>query len=134
MVECSLRDVPEFTGYTGKTRHGRYHGSNFWDVPDFGSKRWVVGVYIDLDFSAVTEGMTEDRLLEECVNFLNVPPPRRKYQKKKSQPRYGILSPYRAKIVEVNGRKCLSALVVTSDRKNKMFWSEGNNVPTRKRN
>ena len=134
MIECDLRGISEYVGTpSNREKFGRYHGSSFWDIPDFGTKKWVVAVYIDLDFDTIDPQITNQELLDRCVEFLNVPPPRRKYQKKKPQPRYGVLSPYRGKVIERDGKKTLSALLITENRKNKLFWSEGKNVPARKK-
>ena len=50
MIKCALRAREEYhhvlPGYTTKTRFGLYHGSDF-HFPHFGTKKWVVGVYID---------------------------------------------------------------------------------------
>ena len=138
MIECSLRDQKEYGKLlpdwgTGKTKKGRYHGSSF-AVEGFGFSCWAIGVYINVEHSRYTEdGMTDEQVLEGCVEYLNQPPPRKKYQKKKPQPRYGILSPYRGKVIERDGKKTLSALLITESRKNKLFWSEGKNVPARKK-
>ncbi len=134
MIKCDLREINEHLGMvSSKKRYGKYHGSRFWNVPGFGVSAWVVGVYIDLDFDNVDPSMSEVDILESCVEFLNEPPPRRKYQKKKPEPRYGTLSPLSCKVIQKNGQKLLSALLITNKRKNKMFWSEGENVPVRKR-
>ena len=132
MIECSLLKMSEFTGMESKRkRFGKYHGSSFWSIPGFGKSAWVVGTYIDLDFANLDPSLTTEQILDGCVEFLNTPPPRKKYQKKKPQPRYGFLSPYRGTITNRNGRQVLSALLITDNRKNKMFWSEGVNVPTK---
>tara|TARA_R100001509_G_scaffold143548_1_gene99375 strand:+ start:8172 stop:8573 length:402 start_codon:yes stop_codon:yes gene_type:complete len=133
MIECNLREIDEYVGISSvKKRFGRYHGSSFWNIPGYGNACWVVAVYIDLDFESLSADATDQEVLDGCVEYLNVPPPRRKYQKKKPQPLYGLLEPYQGKIIEHSGGKCLSALLITRQRKNRKFWSEGKNVPKTK--
>ena len=99
-IECDLREIPEYffqDGSSIKKKRGKYHGSNFWDVPNFGTKRWVVAARIDMDFDAYSGvEMTVEELAQACVNYLNKPPPRRKYAKRQPKPKYGTLELYQA--------------------------------------
>ena len=131
-VRCDLRLVSEYPCVDpgdSKKKHGRYHRSAFWDVPKFGSKRWVLAVKIDLDFgSPSAAGLSEEDLARECVKYLNVPPLRKKYAKKKPKPKYGILEYYRSQIVEKGSDKYISALLIVNERKNRLFWGKGRSV------
>ena len=95
MIECSLREMGEYgrtlPDYNKRRRQGKYHGSDFYGtVPGYGIKKWVVGVYIDVDYQSHLDNYTsEEDIVKRCIEFLNQPPPRKKYQKKKSQPLYG---------------------------------------------
>jgi len=109
-----------------KKRFGRYHGSYFWDVP---KKNWVVGIKIDLDFSALNGAdLTAEEITKACLAHLNTPPPRKKYAKKIPKPPYGVLQFYKANIVQEGSKKYISALVVTDKRKSRMFWRKGKDV------
>ena len=120
--ENSVSDNP-------KEKFGRYHSSIFWDVPQFGRKRWVVGMNLDVDFSKF-DGMdlSVEEMASLCVEALNLPPPRKKYAKKDPKPKYGHLELHSAKLVERGPDKYISLTVITKERKNRLFWGKGRNV------
>tara|TARA_Y100000592_G_scaffold16371_1_gene24280 strand:- start:12664 stop:13059 length:396 start_codon:yes stop_codon:yes gene_type:complete len=130
LIECVLLPINEYSFEDdGKKRYGRYHGSDFWDVPEYGSKRWVVGAYIKANLNDLLEqGYTHDEIVDGCVSYLNLPPKRKKYAKKDPKPKYGTLQKYKAKIVEKDGEKLVSALLITDMKKSKHFWGKGKNV------
>ncbi len=112
-----------------KEKHGRYQSSNYWDVPQFGKKRWVVGMNLDVDFSKF-DGMdlSAEEIASLCVESLNTPPPRKKYAKKDPKPKYGTLKLHKARVIDKGDDKYLSMTVITDERKNKLFWGKGRNV------
>jgi len=121
MIECSLREQSEYGSLlpdcSKRKKQGKYHGSNFYNsVPGFGVKKWVVGVYIDVDYGQHLDSMSEEEA-----------PPRKKYQKKKPQPLYGNLDsePLQYWVGEDSDGKYIGALLVTDQRKNKKFWGVG---------
>jgi len=125
-VPCKWKPVEEygFAARDEKKRDGRYHGSMFWDVKGFGSKRWVVAGQLDLDAELkqrLDQGVPERQLVEACLQFLNQPPPREKFQRKTSRPLYGNLEYYRHRLK----KDCIEVLVITDQKKNDRFWSEG---------
>ena len=127
---CKLMRVPDLSPVSSgnsRKKFGKYHGSCFWDVPNFGSKKWVIGVYIDVEDKSVMSKYTIDEVLEGCVNFLNRPPPRKKYAKREPKPLFGSLEMYKAKMVVRNGVKVLSALLITDQKKNRLLWGKGRN-------
>ncbi len=127
MIKCEL--VPISSGeFPGKTRFGRYHGSCFWDVKNFGSKKWVIAAYIKIEDTAILEESSTEDITKRCVEYLNQPPPRKKYAKKIPKPKYGSLEYYSARIVDKDEGRYISALLVTDARKNKLFWGKGRNV------
>ena len=69
--------------------------------------------------------MSAPELVEACLETLNTPPPRKKYAKKDPKPKYGILEHYKSQVVEKSGRKVLSTLLVTTNKKSKFFWGKG---------
>ena len=127
MIKCELVPISSASD-ASKPRFGRYHGSCFWDVENFGSKKWVVAAYIKVEDLSLLESQSTDDVARRCVDYLNQPPPRKKYAKRVPKPRYGNLEYYSARIVEKEGCKYLAALLVTDSRRNKMFWGKGRNV------
>lgn len=130
-IDCELLPIKEFSWLSNEldpTRLGRYHGSDFPDVEQFGTKRWVVGAYIMVDYESLREeGKTDDEIVQGCIKFLNQPPPRRKFQRKIRKPVYGNLNPTPVSyaFVERGGAEVIATLMVTDKRKNKKFWGEG---------
>lgn len=129
-IPCRWKPVSEY-GFSEEEekKEGRYHGSMFWDVKGFGSKRWVVAGKLDLDQEMqkqLHQGVPERELVEACLQFLNQPPPRKKFQRKSPKPLYGNLEYYRHKVK----KDCIEVLVITDQKKNEHFWSEGAMVVT----
>jgi hypothetical protein len=128
MIRCDLLPIKSIET-PGKLRFGRYHGSCFWDIANFGSKKWVVGAYINLENQKLfEEEFSVEDLARNCVEYLNQPPPRKKYAKREPKPIYGRLEVYKAKIIEKGDRKYISALLVVDSNRNKLFWGKGKNV------
>ena len=130
-ITCKLLGIKEWSYSSGNNhplRFGRYHGSTFPEVELWGSKRWVVGTYIMVDYESLREeGKTDDEIVQGCIKFLNQPPPRRKFQRKVRKPPYGNLNqvPVSYSFSERGDEKVISVLIVTDKRKNKKFWGEG---------
>ena len=128
-IKCKLMQIPEnaASDKLHKMKVGRYHGSNFWSVPEFGSKKWVVAVRISLDFSSLSEEEEcADHLTQLCLNYLNRPPERKKYAKRQPKPIYGRMSLYSAKILKnKKGEKYINALLIVGCRKHPHFWGKG---------
>lgn len=127
-ITCELKDIAEYSeNQRGDVKKGRYHGSMFWDVKGFGSRRWVVGAYLDVDYASYMKyGMGKDEIIQACLNHLNRAPPRKKFQKTTKKPLYGDLEVYRGTLkVDDRGKPFIEVLLITNQRKNKNFWSEG---------
>ena len=73
----------------------------------------------------MTEGVSEEEIFNQCIEFLNQAPPRKKYAKKKPKPLYGNLVPYKSKFKEDANGKYIEAQFTTDDRRNKNFWRKG---------
>ena len=128
-IKCDLMPFKDIMNISKKTKYGRYHGSCFWDIKGYGSKKWVVGVKIGIDDSDnQLEELTNDAIIKGCMNHLNTVPPRKKYAKKKPKPKYGFLECYKATVKEEDGAKYISALLVTDSIKSKFFWGKGKSV------
>lgn len=130
MLECELVPLPSLhLDAPGKTRFGRYHGGCFWDIKNFGKKRWVVAAYIDVKDKTVFEDMCVEDVAKLCTEFLNQPPPRKKYAKKIPKPKYGKLEFYKGSLVDKGeGSRYISTLFIVNSRKNKLFWGRGTDV------
>jgi len=131
MIECALRPMEQYgktlPGYNPATRLGRYIGCDF-NFKTFGVKHWVIGVYIDIDHPKyLSEGLTEEEIIKQCIEYLNQPPPRKKYQKKKPVPLYGNLEemPSRYAFKEDEEGAYIEILLLTNQKKNKKFWGQG---------
>lgn len=126
-ISCEWREIPEFF-YSREgqpKKKARYHGSVFSQVGGFGSKKWVICGYLDIDYSPyLKEGLSEEEIARRCIEYLNKPPERKKYQKKKTKPLYGNLSLYDYKFKN-DGAPYIEVVVVTDERKNKNFWGQG---------
>jgi len=107
-----------------KTKMGRYHGSMFWDIPGFASKKWVLATRILVEDN-IPDNIPDEDLISGCVEYINQPPPRKKYQKKKPVPKFGKLELYKAEIKKEGNETHIVALLVTRDRRNKYFWGKG---------
>ena len=129
MIECQLRKMKEFIHYDGLEtieKHGRYHGSHFFDIPGFGKKKWVVATYIDGDFEPFSRNKSTEEIVQGCVDFLNQPPTRKKYAKRVKRPLYGKLEIYKYKLKEdKSGKMYVEALLITNQKKNRHFWGRG---------
>ena len=111
-----------------ETRCGGYHGSMFWEVPQFGKKNWVIVCNIVVDWKKlVAQGYSEEEIFKGCIKHLNKPPERKKFQRRVKQPLYGNLSyvPVKTIFKEKEGDLILQALIVTNKRRCKQFWGEG---------
>jgi len=128
-VECSLRETTEFGSILrswnpNEKRLGRYSGSYWAGVP---KKRYPVLARADGDFdSYLDEGLSLDEVAWGCINFLNTPPPRKKYARRAPKPLYGELDLVRAEYKKDDDGKPHLLLVMTTEKlKNKYFWGEG---------
>ena len=131
MIICTLRMTREFgnalPNYGKKKKYGRYHGScfSFKRVP---FNKWVIGAYINVDYKQYLEdGLSESEIVSQCIEFLNTPPPRKKYQRKKPQPIYGEFEPEPMEYIfkEDDEGTYIQCLLITNQRKNKLFWGQG---------
>lgn len=99
---------------------GRYSGGNL-NVEGFGHKNWVVLAYIIPEkpiSSYIKEGLTEEEIVNGCVEYLNQPP-----TKRSRKSRYGKLSCNSFYFLEDK----ISVSLVIDQKNNKYFWGRGNN-------
>lgn len=128
-IECSLRKVVEYgtilpTWNSNEKKLGRYSGSYWTGVP---KKRYPVMTYVDGEFdSHLDEGVLLDEIAWACINFLNTPPPRKKFARRAPKPLYGELDLIRYVYKEGEGGKSYFEMVMSTEQpKNKYFWGEG---------
>lgn len=126
MIKCDLQKIKEYETLPQKKkrRFGRYHGSMFWSLPGFGKKKWVIATRIEFK-EEVPEQLSEKEIIDKCVEYLNTPPPRKKFQRRVMKPKYGLLELYYGKIITRGDKTYISALLVTDQRTSKHFWGRG---------
>ena len=127
MVECTLRPIPKssFKNSPEEPRkHGRYSSSVF-HIDGYGDTKWVVGCYIDVDYKKYLDEMSEQNFIDSCVAFLNEPPKREKFARKRKTSLYGKLDVHSYKLKERDGNCFIELLLITDDPKNDNFWGEG---------
>ena len=130
MIECDLLPMPESLAapVSGRLKHGRYHKSSFWTIKDYGTKKWVVAAYIEVKDQGVFDEIEHEEVFDRCMEYINRTPPRKKYAKKPPAPKYGKLELYQAKTLIRDGQKVIAALLITDNKKHKLFWGRGQNV------
>jgi hypothetical protein len=131
MIDCNFVTIKQFGNMasdgTDEERSGRYTGS-MYSLRDYGSKRWVVLAYLQADFKKYREeGLKDPEIIKKCLNFLNEPEARKKYQKKESVPKYGRLELVHENIKFTNkfGSETAILELIIDQRKNENFWGEG---------
>jgi len=127
MIQCSLRLIPKssFKKLPEElTKHGRYSSSVF-HINGYGDTKWVVGCYLDVDYDQYLDKMTEEQFVNSCIEFLNEPPKREKFERRMKNSLYGKLDIHSYKLRERNGNRFVELLLITDDRKNDNFWGEG---------
>jgi hypothetical protein len=123
-ITCDFRQINN--SCTEETRSGRYSQSMHWEVDGFGSSKWVVLGYIDIDWPTLIKEsyLNEKDILQRILNHLNTPPERKKFQKKDPTPKYGKLEPYKADFKIKNGKPFIIAQFLTNQHDNEHFWGE----------
>mgnify|MGYP005814753583 FL=1 len=139
MIKCGFRKTSEFGALLpswnkNKKKLGKYHGSNFYNIKGFGTKKWVVVAKIDVDYEPhLSEGRTQEEVVAGCLEYLNQVPPRKKYAKKKPVAPYGKLECHRAIFNRDEEGSYIQALLIIDKRKNKLFWGEGQKLMHKRR-
>ena len=135
MIECKLRERPEFQNYkTHRLKQGRYHGSYFHDIKDFAKSKWIVMIEIDTVNKEDTITVENHQLIAEgCVEYLNQLPIRKRKTKKKRIPQYGNLELYKSTYKEDEAGGYIVAHIITDQKRNKHFWGSGQKGGTRAR-
>ena len=135
MIQCSLRPIPKSSFKKSPeelTKHGRYSSSVF-HINGYGDTKWVVGCYLDIDYTQYLDKMTEEQFVNSCIEFLNEPPKREKFERRLKNSLYGKLDIHSYKLRERDGARFVELLLITDDRKNTNFWGEGVSYATKPR-
>lgn len=127
-IECSFVKIPQYSHVkSDDLRDGRYSTSPA-NVRGLGTKQWVVLAYIKAEFDKhrILRKSNEE-IIQGCLNYLNNPEERKKYQKKEPTPKYGFLTlvSKEIKFVEKDGQKVAVVELATNERTNENFWGEG---------
>lgn len=125
-IECDFRPICK--SVCEGERAGRYSQSMHWEVDGYGSSKWVVLGYIDIDWVKLKneELFSERDIIERCLLHLNVAPEKKKYQKKQPEPKYGKLEPYKADFkVGKDNKPFIIVQFLTNQHNNEQFWEEG---------
>ena len=73
----------------------------------------------------IPSSIEDEDLIDGCMEFLNTPPPRKKFQRRIRKPKYGNLELHSAKVVRKDEGVYISALLITEERNSKHFWGRG---------
>jgi len=129
MIECSFREFHEFGSVIASSNNKRrkgFYSHSVIPVSGLGRDKWLIIAHIDINYQKhLHKGLSEKQIFQRCIEFLNQPPPRKKYAKKKPKPLYGHMTPYKAKFKEDENGQFIEAEIMTDQRKNKNFWREG---------
>jgi len=129
MIECHFREFSEFGSVissSNKKKRKGFYSHSVLPIKGLGRDKWIVLSHIDVDYKKyLSEGLSEEEIFQQCVDFLNKPLPRKKYAKKTPKPLYGQLTPYKAKFKEDENGEYIEAEFTTDQRKNKNFWRVG---------
>jgi hypothetical protein len=107
-----------------KKRLGRYSGSMHVGI---GEKQYMVLAHIEGDFeSYLQQGLSDRDIVEGCIEFLNTPPPRKKYAKSTPKALYGTfrLFAHHRKYDEAD-KIYYAVAMATNHKKSKHFWGVG---------
>lgn len=131
MIECRLqRFERNYLKQEKKApaRYGMYSSCFVHSVKGYGKKRWVVYVYIDLDYeSAKKNGFSDEEIIHACIEYLNTPQKSKYGKKRKRKLPYGKFesTPHRFKFKEKNDKTYIEAQLIVSSPESKIFWSSG---------
>lgn len=128
-IECSFMQIPQysFLGKDSELKCGRYSTSPP-NIKGLGTKQWVILAYIKAPFNQHRFlKKCNQEIIEACLNYLNVPEERKKYQKKEPSPKYGYLTLVSKdiKFIQKNGEEVAVVELATNERTNENFWGEG---------
>jgi hypothetical protein len=124
-IECSLREISKSSLYQSEIKKNGRYMSSVYPVPGFGVEKWVVGCYMDIDYDKYLKEITEEELVSACLEHLNTPPPRKRFERKVDKPLYGKLELFSYKLRKSQERNFIELQLITDERQNKHFWGEG---------
>lgn len=114
---------------SGRPKYGSYMPVMFYGIKGYGRNKWVVAVKIDLDYDDAHAKYGDDQtIVENCIRYLNTPPPSKYGKRRKRKPEYGYFDPHPHgfKVREnEEGQKYIQAFLIASLIKHPKFWDEG---------
>jgi len=131
MIECALMPIKQYNNLFPTKKEKALYGiylSSSYPIKDYGKKRWIVAVNVDLDCKKyLDEGMSLEELAENCVSFLNIPPRSKYGKRRKRKPLYGVFEPepYKIKIINKQDKSFMQLLLIVDEAKRKCFWGKG---------
>tara|TARA_R100000808_G_C2155279_1_gene167338 strand:+ start:16711 stop:17139 length:429 start_codon:yes stop_codon:yes gene_type:complete len=133
-IECNFRSIPKTSfGKSGAPlKQGRYLSSVF-KVSGYGESKWIVGCYLDIDYEPYLRKMSEQEFMQGCVEFLNQPPKRKRYEKRRKTPLYGTLELYDYTFRTSGEDRFVEIMLITDDPNNENFWGKGISYGVQKR-
>ena len=122
-IVCKFKEMGEYepaipASPDDKKKLGSYDRTNL-NVEGFGYKKWAIVAYIIPDEPIqkyLDEGLTEQQIVDGCIEFLNQPP-----TKRSRKPKYGMLECRYFTLVE----GMISASILIDQRNSKYFWGRG---------
>lgn len=126
-VECSLVPIDQYSHMPSEEKKfGRYAQSTY-SLSNFGKSCYVVIAYLNVDFEKYrSHGMSNDEIVNSCVEFLNTPEEKKKGQRKDPKKPYGNLKLFGYNIINKFGKEIAAIELVTDQRTNENFWGTGN--------
>jgi len=127
-IPCFLRPMLEFkSGSSHEVRLGRYSNS-IYRVEGYGKTKWAFSCYIVLEEGKISDYLGKGTTLKEigiaCMNYLNKPPERKKFEKTERESMFGKLSEV-VVCSPMPDDMILAAVLVTDQQKNKFIWGKG---------
>jgi len=130
MIECQLLPIKQrrCDSPSKKTKYGVYSQQMFWNVKGYAKKRWAVIVNIDLNYEkAKKDYESDDEIVKQCIEFLNVPPKSKYGKRRKRKPLYNTFDskPIKYEIKEEDGQFTICTFLLTDINQNRLFWGKG---------
>lgn len=124
-IACKFKEMGELeptvaSPIGAKKKLGKYSSGNL-NVEGFGYKNWIILAYIVPDKPVkehLEQGLTEQQIVEGCIEFLNQPP-----TKRSRKPKYGKLTYNKHYLLEDK----ISVSLIIDQKNSKYFWGRGTN-------
>lgn len=112
MIKCEIIPLKEYSwSHNEKTKLGKYHGSYFWNIPGFGTKKWIAGINIKYENEENIKQIALDEKANQCFEYI-----------KHKRPSFRKFEIYQSKEID-NG--IIQLLMIVDKPKSLMFWGKG---------